>query len=57
MCKIFLNNNFSFLLELNVDIRIKEWTWSKKANKPVPEYVKAEALRWGVPTIQRLWFG
>lgn len=36
---------------------IKEWIWSKSNPYLTPESVKAEQIGWGVPTIQRLWFG
>ncbi|XP_063992108.1 constitutive coactivator of PPAR-gamma-like protein 1 homolog isoform X3 [Diachasmimorpha longicaudata] len=39
------------------DVVIKEWIWSKANPYQTPEYVKAEQIGWGVPTIQRLWFG
>ncbi|KAL1116811.1 hypothetical protein AAG570_005281 [Ranatra chinensis] len=39
------------------DIVIKEWIWSKTNPYQKPEMVRAEPLGWGVPTIQRLWFG
>ncbi|KAK0085742.1 hypothetical protein PV325_004479 [Microctonus aethiopoides] len=39
------------------NIVIKEWVWSKGNPFQTPEYVKAEQIGWGVPTIQRLWFG
>ncbi|XP_033337606.1 constitutive coactivator of PPAR-gamma-like protein 1 homolog [Megalopta genalis] len=39
------------------DVIIKEWVWSKSNPYQVPELVKAEQIGWGVPTIQRLWFG
>ncbi|XP_015592341.1 constitutive coactivator of PPAR-gamma-like protein 1 homolog isoform X2 [Cephus cinctus] len=39
------------------DIVIKEWVWSKANPYQTPEIVKAEQIGWGVPTIQRLWFG
>ncbi|XP_011306830.1 constitutive coactivator of PPAR-gamma-like protein 1 homolog [Fopius arisanus] len=39
------------------DVVIKEWIWSKGNPYQTPEYVKAEQIGWGVPTIQRLWFG
>lgn len=39
------------------EIKIKEWVWTKTNPYLRPEMVKAEALGWGVPTIQRLWFG
>lgn len=31
--------------------------WSKSNPYITPEPVKAEQIGWGVPTIQRLWFG
>ncbi|XP_034185251.1 constitutive coactivator of PPAR-gamma-like protein 1 homolog isoform X1 [Osmia lignaria lignaria] len=39
------------------DVVIKEWVWSKSNPYQTPELVKAEQIGWGVPTIQRLWFG
>ncbi|XP_044007486.1 constitutive coactivator of PPAR-gamma-like protein 1 homolog isoform X2 [Aphidius gifuensis] len=39
------------------DVIIKEWIWSKNNPYQTPEEVKAEKIGWGVPTIQRLWFG
>ncbi|XP_066596135.1 constitutive coactivator of PPAR-gamma-like protein 1 homolog [Prorops nasuta] len=39
------------------DVVIKEWVWSKTNPYQTPELVKAEQIGWGVPTIQRLWFG
>ncbi|XP_011631086.1 constitutive coactivator of PPAR-gamma-like protein 1 homolog [Pogonomyrmex barbatus] len=39
------------------DVIIKEWIWSKSNPYQTPELVKAEQIGWGVPTIQRLWFG
>ncbi|KAG7214073.1 hypothetical protein KM043_001438 [Ampulex compressa] len=39
------------------DVVIKEWVWSKSNPYQSPELVKAEQIGWGVPTIQRLWFG
>ncbi|XP_076684102.1 constitutive coactivator of PPAR-gamma-like protein 1 homolog isoform X3 [Andrena cerasifolii] len=39
------------------DVVIKEWVWSKSNTYQTPELVKAEQIGWGVPTIQRLWFG
>ncbi|XP_011330413.1 constitutive coactivator of PPAR-gamma-like protein 1 homolog isoform X2 [Ooceraea biroi] len=39
------------------DVIIKEWVWSKSNPYQTPELVKAEQIGWGVPTIQRLWFG
>ncbi|XP_058791366.1 constitutive coactivator of PPAR-gamma-like protein 1 homolog isoform X2 [Phymastichus coffea] len=39
------------------DVIIKEWVWSKANPFQTPESVKAEQIGWGVPTIQRLWFG
>ncbi|XP_049782108.1 constitutive coactivator of PPAR-gamma-like protein 1 [Schistocerca cancellata] len=39
------------------DICIKEWIWSKNNQYQTPDYVRAEQVGWGVPTIQRLWFG
>ncbi|XP_073973684.1 constitutive coactivator of PPAR-gamma-like protein 1 homolog isoform X2 [Rhodnius prolixus] len=39
------------------EIKIKEWIWSKGNQYEKPDIVKAEPLGWGVPTIQRLWFG
>uniref|UniRef100_A0A146LZW3 Constitutive coactivator of PPAR-gamma-like protein 2 n=1 Tax=Lygus hesperus TaxID=30085 RepID=A0A146LZW3_LYGHE len=39
------------------EIKVKEWIWSKQNPYEKPEIVKAEPLGWGVPTIQRLWFG
>ncbi|KAG5307878.1 F120A protein, partial [Acromyrmex insinuator] len=39
------------------DVTIKEWVWSKSNPYQTPELVKAEQIGWGVPTIQRLWFG
>ncbi|XP_057319789.1 constitutive coactivator of PPAR-gamma-like protein 1 homolog isoform X2 [Microplitis mediator] len=39
------------------DIVIKEWIWSKTNPYQSPELIKAEQIGWGVPTIQRLWFG
>lgn len=45
------------LSALDVDIRIKEWIFNRTEKVHKPEYVKAEPVGWGVPTIQRLWFG
>lgn len=39
------------------DVTIKEWIWSKSNPYQTPELVKAVQIGWGVPTIQRLWFG
>ncbi|XP_031778257.1 constitutive coactivator of PPAR-gamma-like protein 1 homolog isoform X1 [Nasonia vitripennis] len=39
------------------DVIVKEWVWSKSNPFQTPELVKAEQIGWGVPTIQRLWFG
>ncbi|XP_043280498.1 constitutive coactivator of PPAR-gamma-like protein 1 homolog isoform X2 [Venturia canescens] len=39
------------------DVIIKEWIWSKANPYQTPALVKAEQIGWGVPTIQRLWFG
>uniref|UniRef100_A0A8D8TL97 Constitutive coactivator of PPAR-gamma-like protein 2 n=1 Tax=Cacopsylla melanoneura TaxID=428564 RepID=A0A8D8TL97_9HEMI len=39
------------------DIRIKEWIWSKSNEYVKGDWVRAEPLKWGVPTVQRLWFG
>ncbi|XP_077277056.1 constitutive coactivator of PPAR-gamma-like protein 1 homolog isoform X2 [Temnothorax americanus] len=39
------------------DVIIKEWVWSKSNPYQTPDVVKAEQIGWGVPTIQRLWFG
>ncbi|KAF4518510.1 hypothetical protein B566_EDAN009710 [Ephemera danica] len=38
-------------------IVIREWVWSKSNQYARPEVVKPEKVGWGVPTIQRLWFG
>ncbi|KAG1664870.1 Constitutive coactivator of PPAR-gamma-like protein 2 [Nymphon striatum] len=39
------------------EIVIKEWVWSKTNPYKSPEMVRALQLGWGVPTVQRLWFG
>ncbi|XP_075235420.1 constitutive coactivator of PPAR-gamma-like protein 1 homolog [Lycorma delicatula] len=39
------------------EVKIKEWVWSKGNQFQRPEIVRAESLGWGVPTVQRLWFG
>nr|CAD7449162.1 unnamed protein product [Timema bartmani] len=39
------------------DLRVREWVWSKNNPYQSPDMVKAEQIGWGVPTIQRLWFG
>ncbi|XP_011495096.1 PREDICTED: constitutive coactivator of PPAR-gamma-like protein 1 homolog [Ceratosolen solmsi marchali] len=39
------------------NVIIKEWIWSKANPYQTPQLVKAEQIGWGVPTIQRLWFG
>ena len=39
------------------ELRVKEWIWLKHNQYHTPELVKAEQIGWGVPTIQRLWFG
>ncbi|KAK9501042.1 hypothetical protein O3M35_002165 [Rhynocoris fuscipes] len=39
------------------EVKVKEWIWSKGNQYEKPDIVKAEPLGWGVPTIQRLWFG
>ncbi|CAB0010324.1 unnamed protein product, partial [Nesidiocoris tenuis] len=39
------------------DIKVKEWVWTKQNPYERPELTKAEPLGWGVPTVQRLWFG
>ena len=39
------------------DVMIKEWVWSATNPYQSPTLVKAEQIGWGVPTIQRLWFG
>ncbi|PSN37579.1 hypothetical protein C0J52_15967 [Blattella germanica] len=39
------------------ELRVKEWIWSKNNQYQTPDLVKAEQIGWGVPTIQRLWFG
>ncbi|XP_063230763.1 constitutive coactivator of PPAR-gamma-like protein 1 homolog isoform X2 [Bacillus rossius redtenbacheri] len=39
------------------DLKVKEWIWSKSNPYQSPDLVKAEQIGWGVPTIQRLWFG
>ncbi|XP_046396585.1 constitutive coactivator of PPAR-gamma-like protein 1 homolog [Ischnura elegans] len=39
------------------EVSVKEWLWSKGNEFQRPDIVKAEQVGWGVPTIQRLWFG
>ncbi|CAG9769905.1 unnamed protein product [Ceutorhynchus assimilis] len=39
------------------DVIVKEWIFSRLNPYEHPVEVKAEPLRWGVPTLQRLWFG
>ncbi|XP_014260840.1 constitutive coactivator of PPAR-gamma-like protein 1 [Cimex lectularius] len=39
------------------EVKVKEWIWSRSNPYEKPEIVKAEPLGWGVPTVQRLWFG
>jgi hypothetical protein len=39
------------------ELQVKEWIWSKSNQYHTPDLVKAEQIGWGVPTIQRLWFG
>jgi len=39
------------------DVRIKEWIWTKSNQYQRADIVSAEQIGWGVPTIQRLWFG
>ncbi|XP_069703261.1 constitutive coactivator of PPAR-gamma-like protein 1 homolog isoform X1 [Periplaneta americana] len=39
------------------ELRVKEWVWSRNNPYQTPDLVKAEQIGWGVPTIQRLWFG
>ncbi|XP_071442772.1 constitutive coactivator of PPAR-gamma-like protein 1 homolog [Hetaerina americana] len=39
------------------EVSVKEWVWSKSNEFQRPDVVKAEQVGWGVPTIQRLWFG
>lgn len=39
------------------DIMVKEWVYSRSNPYQYPEEVRAEALPWAVPTLQRLWFG
>lgn len=39
------------------EIVIKEWAWSKTNPYKSPDHVHALQLGWGVPTVQRLWFG
>lgn len=39
------------------ELCVKEWIWSKCNPYQSPDLVKAEQIGWGVPTIQRLWFG
>uniref|UniRef100_A0A1B6BZX8 Constitutive coactivator of PPAR-gamma-like protein 1 homolog n=1 Tax=Clastoptera arizonana TaxID=38151 RepID=A0A1B6BZX8_9HEMI len=39
------------------DVKIREWVWTKSNPYQKPDIVKAEQIGWGVPTIQRLWFG
>lgn len=43
--------------EKKPDVRIKEWVWSKSNEYARSDWVRAEPLKWGVPTVQRLWFG
>lgn len=49
--------NYCSFSEKKPDIRIKEWVWSKSNEYARPDWVRAEPLKWGVPTVQRLWFG
>ncbi|KAG8242101.1 constitutive coactivator of PPAR-gamma-like protein 1 isoform X1 [Homalodisca vitripennis] len=39
------------------DVRIREWIWTKSNQYQRADIVPAEQIGWGVPTIQRLWFG
>jgi hypothetical protein len=39
------------------ELHVREWVWSKSNPYQSPDLVKAEQIGWGVPTIQRLWFG
>jgi len=39
------------------ELYVKEWIWSKSNQYQSPDLVRAEQIGWGVPTIQRLWFG
>lgn len=63
--KLLVIHKFTQHLSVNLDndrievpdVVIKEWIWSKANPYQTPEYVKAEQIGWGVPTIQRLWFG
>lgn len=39
------------------EIIVREWVYSRSNPYQTPEEVRAEALPWAVPTLQRLWFG
>jgi len=39
------------------ELYVKEWIWSKSNPYQSADLVRAEQIGWGVPTIQRLWFG
>jgi hypothetical protein len=39
------------------ELHVKEWIWSRSNPYQSPALVRAEQIGWGVPTIQRLWFG
>ncbi|KAG8233956.1 hypothetical protein J437_LFUL014165 [Ladona fulva] len=65
---LFNLHHYSFLASKNKEkgdgekvevpeVSIKEWVWSKANEYQRPDIVKAEPVGWGVPTIQRLWFG
>ncbi|KAF0296727.1 Constitutive coactivator of PPAR-gamma-like protein 2 [Amphibalanus amphitrite] len=38
-------------------VQIREWVYSRSNPYRRPELVPAQPLGWGVPTVQRLWFG
>lgn len=46
-------NTFSY----TPDITVSEWVWSPQNEYKTADTVHATPLPWGVPTIQRLWFG
>ena len=46
-----------YLVLLFVCLQIREWAYSRANPYTRPDLVTAQPLNWGVPTVQRLWFG
>ncbi|XP_043207106.1 constitutive coactivator of PPAR-gamma-like protein 1 isoform X2 [Amphibalanus amphitrite] len=38
-------------------VQVREWAYSRANPYTRPDLVTAQPLNWGVPTVQRLWFG